>query len=207
MCVKYADDVSLIHFVRFSSHDNLQSEWDNAIKWSKDNCLPINFSKSCVLDIVTKSSLCLSPVNLSNDVTLKNVSCVSLLGVIFSSNLTWNLHFDRIVKKASKRIYLMYNLVRAGCPSELLIRAYVAYIRSIMLYSFPVLCNAPSYPFNRFTKIEKRIVRLIKVAPGQSLDMAAESMCTRLFTSIEGNPSHPLRVMFCKRDQIGRAHV
>jgi len=206
MCIKYADDISLIHFVRFSSHDNLQSEWDNAIKWSKDNCLPINFSKSCVLDIVTKSSLCLSPVNLSNGVTLKNVSCVSLLGVIFSSNMTWNLHFDRVVRKASKRIYLMYNLVRAGCPSELLIRAYVAYIRSIMLYSFPVLCNAPSYLFNRFTKIEKRIVRLIKVAPGQSLDMAAESMCTRLFTSIEGNSSHPLRVMFSKRDPTPRSN-
>lgn len=32
--IKYADDVSILHFLRSSSDDHLQSEWDNIVSWS-----------------------------------------------------------------------------------------------------------------------------------------------------------------------------
>ena len=42
-----------------------------------------------------------------------------LLGATLSNDLTWKKHVDNIVKKASKRVYLMYQLKRAGISQSL----------------------------------------------------------------------------------------
>ena len=39
---------------------------------------------------------------------------VKVLGVTLSSDLSWNSHADRIVSKARKRVFLIYQLKRAG---------------------------------------------------------------------------------------------
>lgn len=202
-CVKYADDISILHFVRKPCEDNLQLEWDNVVRWSCHNRLPLNISKSCVMDIVTKKDFSLSRVTHAEGY-LKDVSSVFILGVCFSSDLKWNLHFDSVVKKVSKRWYLIYNLVRAGSPPNLLIRAYFAYVRSLLLYSFPVFCNSPSYLLEKFKRVERRFVRIANVTPDQSILSAADAMCARLFKRIEANPSHPLRVMFSEREKTFR---
>lgn len=204
MCTKYADDVTIVHFVRQSSEDNLQLEWDNVTNWSATHSLPVNRSKCSVMDIVTKKRLTLSCVIDPEGNTLKSVTNVTILGVVFSSDMKWNLYFDNIVKKASKRMYLFYNLIRAGCPSSLLLQAYLAYVRSVLLYCFPVFCNAPDYLMKRLTKIEKRIVRFTCVAPREKLLVAADAMCARLFTAVESNKAHPLRQMFCERVRTAR---
>ena len=48
---------------------------------------------------------------------VEQVDHVKLLGVTLSNDLTWKKHVDNIVKKASKRVYLMYQLKRAGIKS------------------------------------------------------------------------------------------
>ena len=96
------------------------------------------------MDVVTKRSILLPVVSLRGNV-LREVSEIVLLGVTFSSDLKWNKHFDVVVRKASRRFYLLYNLVRAKCPTNLLVCSYIAYIRSLLLYSFPTFCNAPEY--------------------------------------------------------------
>ena len=114
--------------------------------------------------------------------------------------MKWNRHFDKIVKKASKRMYIFHNLVRSGCPTDLLVQAYLSYVRSILLYAFPTFCNAPDYLQSRFLRIERRISRLICATPSQDLLVAADVMCSRLFTAIECNPNHPLRRLFRERE-------
>ena len=37
-----------------------------------------------------------------------------LLGVTISHDLSWNKHVENIVKKAGKRLYMLYQLKRAG---------------------------------------------------------------------------------------------
>ena len=194
MHIKYADDITILHFSRNASNDCLQSEWNDVICWSESNCLPINRSKYQVMNIITKR--CLLPPCVTNldGVGLDIVNDIALLGVCFSSNFMWNLHFDRIVKKASKRIYSICNLVRSGCPTDLLLQAYFSYIRTILLYSFPTYCNVPDYLMQKQLRIERRICRIIHATPPQDLSAAAEAMCSRLFYRIEGNPSRPLRL-------------
>ena len=45
---------------------------------------------------------------------IDNVHYAKLLGVTISSDLTWNKHVENIVAKAGKRVYMLYQLKRAG---------------------------------------------------------------------------------------------
>ena len=52
-CIRYADDILLLHFIRKSADDSLQEEWNNLVRWSDNLAIPINESKSHVMNIVT----------------------------------------------------------------------------------------------------------------------------------------------------------
>ena len=45
---------------------------------------------------------------------IDNVQYAELLGVTIYSDLTWNKHAENIVAKAGKRVYMLYQLKRAG---------------------------------------------------------------------------------------------
>ena len=155
MVIKYADDITILHFVRSSNDDKLQSEWDNCLQWSETNHLPLNISKCKVLDIVTKKNLVLSSVSCSDGFSLPVVSELKILGVTFSSTLKWNAHLEDVIRKASQRIFIIRNLKRSACPPKLIFNAHVAFIRSVLLYAFPCFCNIPLYLRNRMTKSKK----------------------------------------------------
>ena len=69
--IKYADDVSVFHFVRNQTQDMLQLEWDNLVQWSHTMHLPLNFLKCNVTDFVTKKNLSLSRVSLHDGTFLE----------------------------------------------------------------------------------------------------------------------------------------
>ena len=56
---------------------------------------------------------------------IDDVKYVKLLGVTISSELTWNKHVENIVAKAGKRVYMLYQLKRAGIGQHDLVTIYV----------------------------------------------------------------------------------
>ena len=56
---------------------------------------------------------------------IEQVDHVKLLGVTLSNDLTWNRHIDNIVKKAGKRVYMLYQLKRAGVAQSDLVTVYI----------------------------------------------------------------------------------
>jgi hypothetical protein len=196
--IKYADDISILHFIREPSDDNLQQEWDNIVSWSQASHLPLNLNKCRVLDFVTKRSLSLCPVKTAPSVFLECVDSLPFLGVRFSSSLKWNVHFDFVLKKACKRIFIIRNLRRSGVSPIFLWRSYVSLIRPVLLYAFPCVCNAPMFLVNKLLRVERRIKRIINddsVCTPSLLQSANES-AERLFNHISRTPRHPLRNLF-----------
>ncbi len=64
--------------------------------------------------------------NISIDgIDIEGVTQVKVLGVTVSSNLTWNAHVDNIVTKASKRVYMLYQLKRAGIRQCDMVKMYI----------------------------------------------------------------------------------
>ncbi len=60
--IKYADHLTILHFVRSSDVDQLQSEWDNVVAWSEEVGLPINYLKCSTMNVVTKKNITLNSV-------------------------------------------------------------------------------------------------------------------------------------------------
>jgi len=206
--IKYADDITLLHFVRSEDEDNLQKEWDNCVLWSESNYLPLNVSKCKVLDIVTKKSLKLSCVSCSGSFSLPIVDNLKILGVTFSSNLKWNTHLNDVIRKASQRIFILRNLKRSSCPPKLIFNSYVVFIRSVLLYAFPCFCNIPSYLRKKMTSIEKRAQKIINdddVRKEPFIFDVADDMCQSFFEKVVMNVNHPLRAVFTESTTSSRA--
>ena len=69
---------------------------------------------------------------------IDDVQYAKLLGVTISSDLTWNKHVDNIVAKAGKRVYMLYQLKRAGIGKHDLVTIYVSVLTLVLEYACPV---------------------------------------------------------------------
>lgn len=199
--VKYADDLTIIHCLRIPSEDNLQDELDNVSHWTSQNGLLVNETKCHIMDIVTKRSLVTSPVHIYG-ISVKQVDNINILGCILSRDLRWNSYVDFLIKKASKRIFLIVHLKRSGCPTPLIWKCYVVFIRSILLYSYSAFCNIPAYLQKKLLSIERRVCRIIGIEfdlVQEPLFTAGDTMCARMFEKVKINEDHPLRSFFRER--------
>ena len=130
---------------------------------------------------------------------LEVVDSVKLLGVTISSSLSWNLHIDEVIKKASKRLFF---LVRV--PPNDLVLFYTACIRSIIDYAIPAFYYAlPQYLKNELVRLQKRAISII--VPGANYNTGMEvlgilplgdhhdQLYSTLFNSILSDPNHKIR--------------
>ena len=79
-----------------------------------------------------------------------------------SNDLTWKTHVDNIVKKAGKRIYMLYQLKRTGVNQADLVTTYISVVRTVVEYDCPVWhTNLPIYLSDNIEMIQKRDVKAI----------------------------------------------
>ena len=201
--VKYADDLTILHFIRNSADDRLQHEIDRVKDWTDSHHLSINERKCCVMDVVTKKSISCASISLFGS-EIKSVSSINILGCVLSDDLKWNAYVESIVKRASRRIFLILSLKRADCSSELLLKAYNAYIRPILLYAFPAVCNMSTYLKRKIERVEKRVLRVIGGNKEVTLFSVANKMCDNLFKNVLEEPNHPLREFFNENPATSR---
>ena len=89
---------------------------------------------------------------------VETVEYAKLLGVTLSNDLTWNRHVDCIVKKkAAKRVYMLYQLKRAGISQLDLVTVYIRVVRPFLEYACPVWhTNLPKYLSDSIELIQNR---------------------------------------------------
>ena len=85
--------------------------------------LRIDFRRESNLDTVSLKA---------NGNAFEIVKSAKILGVTVRNDLKWNDHVDNITAKASRRIYLLKQLKRAGVDRKSLIQFFCACIRSIL---------------------------------------------------------------------------
>ena len=132
-----------------------------------------------------------------------------ILGIIFSNDISWNRHIEYIIKKVCKRIFIIRNLRRANCPTRLMIRCYIAFIRSLLTYCFACFCNLPNYLFEKMSRIESRVFKIIGVSPDQSASFSTACVrsCTKLYSEIVKFEDHPLRELFESKQRRVTRHT
>ncbi|KAK2160341.1 hypothetical protein NP493_1654g01058 [Ridgeia piscesae] len=93
---------------------------------------------------------------------IAQVCHAKLLGVTISQDLTWNKHVDNIVKKAGKRLYMLYQLKRAGITQKDLVSVYISVVRPVLEYACPVWhTNLPQYLSDNIEVIQKKALKCI----------------------------------------------
>ena len=73
-----------------------------------------------------------------NGAEIERVEKFKLLGVYFSSDLSWTVHVDYIVSKALRRLFVVCQLVNARVPTKDIVEIYCAIVRSVLEYACPV---------------------------------------------------------------------
>jgi len=80
----------------------------------------------------------------------------------FEANFSWSLHINTITAKASKRLYFLKQLKRAGVPTDQLLHFYVAVIRPVLEYCKPAWHFAITHTQTELIEsIQKRAIRII----------------------------------------------
>ena len=124
---KYVDDSTIFKICNPTSVSGLQQSAAIIANWSIDNGMRINTMDTKEMII----SFCRDPAFLPyiniDGAAIERVSQVKVIGVTLSSDLSWNSHVDGIVSKARKRVFLIYQLKRAGMGQSDLVRIIYIY--------------------------------------------------------------------------------
>ena len=198
---KYVDDSTIFEICKKGSASVLQESVNIACQWSVENDMKINDNKTQELLICfCKDSF--HATNLPNIVVdekpIDRVSQAKVLGVILSSDLTWNAHVDFIVIKASKRLYMLYQLKRAGIDQGDLLTIYKSVIRPVLEYACQVwLSSLPKYLSDKIETVQKRALKSIYPGLGyvsilsmvnmQPLNERRNDLCKSYFSKLKNN--------------------
>jgi hypothetical protein len=144
----------------------------------------------------SKSSAIPSPLISLRGTIIVEVSDLKILGLHFSSNLSWRTHLLSVTSKARRLAGLCRILSRSGCSKDWCWRVHIALVRSVVLYAFPAWCNAPPSALDELWKIERRATKVIGSSPNVTMKSAAYKLCSNLFTTICLSQNHPLASLF-----------
>ena len=212
---KYVDDSTLFEVCHEGDNTCIQESVDMVGLWTNQNDMRLNSEKckEMIIDFSRNNSLTsgIRSVTIGEQV-LERVEHAKMLGVTISNNLTWSKHVDNIVSIAGKRVYMLYQLKRAGISQLDLVKIYVSVIRPVLEYACPVWStNLPKYLSDAIEMIQKRVLR--SIYPGlhyddilvlvslQSLKKRRDDICKAYFNRLKCN-THRLHHLIPERRDV-----
>lgn len=161
---KYVDDITMSEILATANSPSHMANFLHAVMlWADKNDMIINTNKTKELVIGPwgQHNLTLTPLQ-TDQGTVERVYDFKLLGVHIDSTLTWTKHIDYITKKATKRLYFLKVLKRAGLPSDHLLHYYTAVIRPVLEYCSCIWHhNIPNKLSLQVESIQKRAIKII----------------------------------------------
>ena len=124
---KYVDDTTLSETVIVNEESVLQCTLDGINLWCEENDVVLN-TRKCkeILICFWKKKPNFQQLT-ANNYPVEHVNSAKLLGVMLSSDLKWNEHVAYIVKKSSRRLYMLRLLKRANADKKTLMR-YIEHV-------------------------------------------------------------------------------
>ena len=145
--------------LRFVCHcfasEHVLSAHHALLSWSERNGLPLNVNKCKVLAIPRVNDFI--PVNLP---AVTFVDELKLLGVTFDAKCNWSKHTDKIVRSASRNLFIVRNL-RDVFDTPTLINVFNSIVRSILEYCSPLFIGLSNENSARLERVQKRFHRFL----------------------------------------------
>lgn len=151
---KYADDVMTVLPVNSSSNLELliDDEISNVDQWCCKHGLELNRKKTKIM-IIKRTALTI-PLRFDFQ------DHITMLGVTFSADLTWDAFVNSLCKCANQRIYALKKLKKYLQKSDLIL-IYKATILSKLEYNSPLLIGLNSKNSEKLEKVQRRCHRII----------------------------------------------
>ena len=168
---KYVDDTTTAETIGPDCNSNLQDLVNYIVTWTKNNNVKLNVGKckELIIDFARKKHH--FPPLTVDDMNVERVKSTCILGLTVQDNMKWNEHIHNIVKKATKRLYMLRLLKRSNASIDTLITVYTTIIRPVLEYACQVWhYNIQQYLSEEIEKIQKRAFRII--LPTQKYDEA-----------------------------------
>ena len=130
--VQYADDTTVVCPVYVNTNTELlvSNEVAHMKDWASMNGFTLNSAKTQILQINKRSHI-QSPISLLSKF---HNSIFRVLGVVWSSNLSWSAHFKSVQRVCSKRLYLL-RMLKSVVPHDELWQVFDAVIVNALMYS------------------------------------------------------------------------
>jgi hypothetical protein len=211
---KYVDDTTIISVSNEPSDSSLQSASAQLCDWCDLNGMVINErkTKEMLIHFGTLVSKLEVPLVKINNIEIERVETFKLLGVVFSSDLSWNHHVSYMLNKISKRYYIIYQMVKVGVTPSDIITVYCSMIRSVLDYACPVWhCGLTQAQSRDIEAVQKRCLKIVFpdlsyndalcVAGLERLNCRRERLVRELFNDMK-NPAHILHDMLPLRHRV-----
>ena len=158
-CLLYADDLKFYSVV-YPGTNCLQDDLNSFVTWCNKNFLKINIAKcksisfhKCVQPIVQTYSI--------DHINIERVKSVNDLGVIFSSDLSFNLHIDNIVLKSSRLLGFIKRNTKHISDTKALICLYNCLVRSTLEYCSVIWTPRYACHINRLERVQNKFVKYL----------------------------------------------
>ena len=172
---------------------NASEEVENIKVWAEENLMKLNLSKTKELVIRGRTTLP-SPEPID---TIERVSYLKLLGVTFQdSPANWDKHFDHLMERAVKRMHILRVCKRNGYSVSDLDYLFNCLIMSLFTYCIRVWGVAAYTKYlSQIDRLSRRAFRFGYIQHESSIQQANKDRDVRLWKSIMGASSHPLKVL------------
>ena len=156
-CAKFVDDLIALKIVPRNSPSVMSHVVADIRSFAEMNNMGLNSGKckDMIVNFLHNNTSVLEPVVIGAT-HVETVSSFELLGVYITSDLTWYVHCEHIIKKSNRRLYALRKFRKGGVASSDIVLVYCIIIRSILEYASAVFANLPQSLSNDLEKVQKR---------------------------------------------------
>ncbi|CAB4017929.1 RNA-directed DNA polymerase from mobile element jockey [Paramuricea clavata] len=201
---KFVDDLTALEIVPRNSPSLMNHIVADIHSFAEVNNMKLNPAKckDMIVNFLHFNTSVLQPI-IIGATRVESVSSFKLLGVYVTSDLTWSVHCEYIIKKSNRRLYALRKLKRSGVAPTDILCVYCAIIRSVLEYASVVFANLPQNLSDDLERVQKRALAIIypncsyddalKLAGIEPLVLRRDAACKRFVeTILPGNPLYPI---------------
>lgn len=173
----YADDCCVYRDITCEADSELlQNDLSSILSWCQTWQMTLNLNKCNLVRFTNKRRPLLTEYFLGGT-SLSVVLQYKYLGVLFSSELSWNSHVNYLSSKASRTLNFLKRNFRQA-PAKLKETLYMANVRPILEYACTAWDLYTKTSIDELERIQKRAARF--VTGDYDFSKSSSAMCTKL---------------------------
>ena len=149
--LKFVDDLTLAESINLpeqllkvndklvlpEKNSKIVKQLDQIRNQTNENQMKLNFKKTKIMVFNPCKSLDFKPEISLDGKELEIVNEIRLLGLIIRSDMKWNANTLNMVKKASKRLWILRRLKQLGASTHDLVDVYIKQVRCVLELAAP----------------------------------------------------------------------